>query len=453
MKATIQEEMFANVSVRKLKRVKSIVMKKAMDETKGQYQKLYNYQKELLRSNPGSTVVINREVDMDPPVFKRIYICLDACKRGFISGCKKVIGLDGCFFKGATNGKLLCAIGRDANNQMYLVAWAVVHKENNEEWDWFLDLLCGDLKVGDGSGWVFISDQQKGIINAVEKWAPEAEHRNCARHIYADWKRHFNEKILQKKFWRCAKAPCILLFNLARAKLAQLTPPGAQAIMNTHPQHWSRAWFRLGSNCDSVDNNLCESFNKWILEARFFPIITMLETIRRKVMVRIHDQITTSARWNTAICPGILKKLNAYITKSAFSHAICNGASSYEVKHHDNRFTVQLDKMACSYRYWQLSGLPCPHAISCIFFKTNSLDGYISDCYSVTEFKKTYSHCLEPFEGMNNWPYDDRQPLNAPGYIKMPGRPRTERRREPTEAPKATRMLKMGTKIRCRQCK
>lgn len=133
MKATIQEEMFANVSVSKLKRAKSIVMKKAMDATKGQYQKLYNYQKELLRSNPGSTVVVNREVDMDPPVFKRIYICLDACKRGFISGCRKVIGLDGCFFKGATNGKLLCAIGRDANNQIYPVAWAVVHKENNEE--------------------------------------------------------------------------------------------------------------------------------------------------------------------------------------------------------------------------------------------------------------------------------------------------------------------------------
>lgn len=83
-----------------------------------------------------------------------------------------------------------------------------------------------------------------------------------------------------------------MLFNLARAKLAQKTIAGAQAIMNTHPQHWSRAWFRLGSNCDLVDNNFCESFNKWIIEARFFPIITMLETIRRKVMVRIQEQRT-----------------------------------------------------------------------------------------------------------------------------------------------------------------
>lgn len=81
-----------------------------------------------------------------------------------------------------------------------------------------------------------------------------------------------------------------MLFNLARARLARETRVGAQAILNTHHQHWSRAWFRLGSNYDSVDNNICESFNKLIVEARFFPIITMLETIRRKVMVRIQEQ-------------------------------------------------------------------------------------------------------------------------------------------------------------------
>jgi hypothetical protein len=98
------------------------------------------------------------------------------------------------------------------------------------------------------------------------------------------------EEGVPKRFWKCAKAPCIMLFNLARARLARETRVGAQAILNTHHQHWSRAWFRLGSNYDSVDNNICESFNKLIVEARFFPIITMLETIRRKVMVRIQEQ-------------------------------------------------------------------------------------------------------------------------------------------------------------------
>jgi hypothetical protein len=168
-----------------------------------------------------------------------------------------------------------------------------------------------------------------------------------------------------------------MLFNLARARLARETRAGAQAILNTHPQHWSRAWFRLGSNYDSVDNNICESFNTWIVEARFFPIITMLETIRRKVMVRIQEQRTKSGKWTTVICPNINKKLHVYISQSANYHSICNGEDKYEVKHFDNRFTVDLVAKTCSCRYWQLAGLPCFHAISCILFKTNSLDAYV----------------------------------------------------------------------------
>jgi hypothetical protein len=107
----------------------------------------------------------------------------------------------------------------------------------------------------------------------------------------------------------------------------------------------------------------------------------------------------------------------------------------------------------CSCRYWQLAGLPCFHAISCILFKTNNLDAYVADCYSVEHFKKTYSHCLNPVEGMNSWPVSDRVPLKAPGYVKMPDRPKTERRREPTEGRKPTKMPKTGTIIRCSKCR
>ncbi|WVZ87075.1 LOW QUALITY PROTEIN: hypothetical protein U9M48_033767 [Paspalum notatum var. saurae] len=439
MKNTVQEEMFVDVSLSKLKRAKAIVLKKALDSRKGQYERLYDYKLELLRSNPVSTVVINKEDNCDPPVFRRMYICLQACKQGFMAGCRKVIGLDGCFFKGATSGELLCALGRDSNNQMYPVAWAV----NNDNWSWFCDLLSRDIKIEGGKDRVIISDQQKintGIINAVQLWAPEAEHRNCARHIYANWKKEFNDKEWQKLFWGCAKAPNTVLFNHARAKLAQKTRAGAQAILKTHPQHW------LGSNCDSVDNNICESFNKWI--ARFYPIISMLEAIRIKVIVRIQEQRAKAEKWMETICPNISKKLHVYIKQS-----VSNGAKKFEVKHWDHRFTIDLAKKECSCRYWQLSGLPCPHAVSSICFKTNSLDNYVADCYKVDRFNKIYSHCLEPVEGMQSWPVLDRPKLKAPGYIKMPGRPKTERRRESQEKPKAKKMSRMGIRIRCTTCK
>ena len=103
------------------------------------------------------------------------------------------------------------------------------------------------------------------------------------------------------------------LFNLAKARLAQDTHEGARAIVNLGPEHYCRAWFKLGSNCDSVDNNICESFNKWIIDARFYPVITLLEAIRCKVMVRIQQQRDAAENWSGLVCPNIQKKLKYYI--------------------------------------------------------------------------------------------------------------------------------------------
>jgi hypothetical protein len=41
-------------------------------------------------------------------------------------------------------------------------------------------LLCRDLQIGDGDGWVVILDQQKEILKVVQTWLRNAEHRNCA---------------------------------------------------------------------------------------------------------------------------------------------------------------------------------------------------------------------------------------------------------------------------------
>jgi hypothetical protein len=243
-----------------------------------------------------------------------MYVCFDACKKGFIAGCRKVVGVDGCFFKGACNGELICAIGRDANNQIYPVAWAVVEKETEDSWSWFFGLLQKDLNIPiGGKGWVIISDQQKGLLNAVASYFPECEHRMCTRHIYANLRKTYEKTDYQKPFWMCAKASNLEFFNYCKAKLAQLTAAGAKDMMNTNPKHWSRAWFNNGSNCDSMDNNMSESFNNWIVDIRAHRILSMLEGIRTKVYVRIQQNRAKSAKWNSRICPNIMKKLNKYI--------------------------------------------------------------------------------------------------------------------------------------------
>ena len=162
IKETVLLDMGVDVSLSKVKRAKAIVIRRIYESCRGEYAKIFEYQAEILRSNPGSTVAVYLDPEYIDPVFQRIYVCFDACKKSFQAGCRKIIGVDGCFFKGACNGELLCALGRDANNQIYPIAWAVVEKKTEDSWSWFLDFLQKDLQITiGGRGWVIISDQQK----------------------------------------------------------------------------------------------------------------------------------------------------------------------------------------------------------------------------------------------------------------------------------------------------
>ena len=86
-------------------------------------------------------------------------------------------------------------IGRDPSNQMYPIAWATVEGENHDSWYLFLSLLQKDIQINNQrDGWVIISDQQKGLIKAVNEIIPHAKHRMCARHIYANWRKQHRDK-------------------------------------------------------------------------------------------------------------------------------------------------------------------------------------------------------------------------------------------------------------------
>ncbi|GLT78734.1 hypothetical protein SLA2020_502620 [Shorea laevis] len=71
----------------------------------------------------------------------RMYVCFSTMKLGFVASCRHVIGVDGAFLKGAYKGVLQVAVGRDANDQMYPLAWAVVEVEKTETWRCFLEEL------------------------------------------------------------------------------------------------------------------------------------------------------------------------------------------------------------------------------------------------------------------------------------------------------------------------
>ena len=131
-------------------------------EHEAQYNKLRNYCREVKRANPGSNVFMTTvEDDEGEDRFERLYICLNACKTGFLSGCRPVVGLDGCHLRGPHKGVLLTAVGIDPNDQLYPIAYAVVEIENKLTWKWFVGELLNDLQIRDENHWTIITDKQK----------------------------------------------------------------------------------------------------------------------------------------------------------------------------------------------------------------------------------------------------------------------------------------------------
>lgn len=106
------------------------------------YSKLWHYRQDILDTNHGSTceMEIEENVDDGKTYFKKYYVCFHGVKSRWLLGCRKIIGLDGCFFTHTCRGQLLTTMGRDANNQMYPVAWVIVGVETNQNRCWFF--LC-----------------------------------------------------------------------------------------------------------------------------------------------------------------------------------------------------------------------------------------------------------------------------------------------------------------------
>ncbi|KAI4377366.1 hypothetical protein MLD38_015005 [Melastoma candidum] len=195
-------------------------------------------------------------------------------------------------------GMLLTAVGRDGNDGMYPIAWAVVEGENQNSWTWFIELLFKQLNVRSGYGWTFISDQQKvcvslyvystfvitisnlkfflfqGLLNAISLLVPDAESRNCSRHIYQNWKVKHEGIFMKSCFYKAVRSTNEVDFQIAMREMTfgrDGVPGSLLATEDFNKQgccYFCKAFFNTSSKCGTHSNNMSETFNSYIVAAR-----------------------------------------------------------------------------------------------------------------------------------------------------------------------------------------
>ncbi|XP_039683818.1 uncharacterized protein [Medicago truncatula] len=302
-------------------------------DAKKQYTLLWRYAAELHRVSLENTLKINVERTLltNQPRFNKFYFCFEGCKKGFLSGCRPFIGVDGCHLKTMYGGILLVTVGRDANDQYYPLAFGVVENETNDAWRWFLTLLLND--IGTDRRWVFISDQQKGLIPVLEKWSDRLEHRLCLRHLYANFKKKFGGgSLIRDLMMGAAKATYFQAWDAKMNELKKVDHAAWEWLRGHNPKLWCKHAFSYYPKCDVLMNNISESFNATILLARDKPILITAEWIRTYIMNRISSLREKLSKWEQNIMPMPKKRLNTEIQKAGNWIATWGNGEEFEVE-------------------------------------------------------------------------------------------------------------------------
>ncbi|CAI5993353.1 unnamed protein product [Closterium sp. NIES-65] len=133
--------------------------------------------------------------------FHRFYVRPSAARHA-LNYCRPDVALDGTHLISAQKSVLLIAVTIDGNQEILLLAWALVESENKDAWTWFLKLfLEGFPEWAHRDDASIISDRDKGLVPAAREVMPiHIPHYFCAWHLEQNLKRF--GKAATAFFWR-----------------------------------------------------------------------------------------------------------------------------------------------------------------------------------------------------------------------------------------------------------
>ena len=119
-------------------------------------------------------------------IFERVFWVFGPSIEGF-QHCRPVISIDGTFLYGKYKGTLLIASTWDGGNRLFPLSFAIVEKETDDSWYWFL--RCIQINVTNQEGLCVISNRHPGIMTAIQTICQSTRwyHHFCLRHVASNF--------------------------------------------------------------------------------------------------------------------------------------------------------------------------------------------------------------------------------------------------------------------------
>ncbi|GJW57712.1 mutator type transposase [Tanacetum coccineum] len=262
---------------------------------KEQYSLLREYAQELINQNPGTTIRIDVQQEPNPEsltrTFRRVYVYLGALKQCFRACGREILQFDGCFMSGP---------------------WP-----------------------------------------AIASVFPSAEHRYCVRHIHENMKSQFKGGVYKEMLWNAAKAASEGKFKRKIGELKSFNFDAYNWLMKIPLEQWSRAYFSGKAKCDLLINNICEVFNRQLVDGRDQPIITCLKYIKEYLTKRIVVVQKVIAKTVGPLTPSVTKMFDV------------------------------IKKRLLSIMKWELTRILCKHVVAAIYNMSKNSVGVVVESRTV----------------------------------------------------------------------
>lgn len=151
-------------------------------------------------------------------------------------------------------------------------------------------------------------DRQLSIV--ISELFSEVEHRFCVRHMYANFfDKGFKGKILKDLLQRATKSTTVANFRQWIQQIHQLSEVTYKWLMERNLSNWTKSHLRTHSKNDILTNNLCEVFNKMLINDKEKLIMARLKDMQLGFMTRIEKCRTKMGMCRGRLCPRIKKGL------------------------------------------------------------------------------------------------------------------------------------------------
>ncbi|XP_051132623.1 uncharacterized protein LOC127252469 isoform X2 [Andrographis paniculata] len=378
----------------------------AREQLQGSYREAYSqlpfFCNKIMDTNPGSRASFTTKEDSS---FQRLFVSFHASLYGFEHGCRPLLFLDSLFLKAKYQGSLLAATAADGNDGFFPVAFAVVDVESEENWRWFLLEL--KMALSNCRGLTFVADRAKGLRESISEVFPDEDvyHGFClanlSEQLLQDLKGNFSpevRRILVDDLWTAALAPTPEGFHRCMESIKNISAHAHDWIMQSEPVHWANAFFR-GARYNHLASNFGEPFYRWVREAHELPITQMVDAIRGKITELLCSRRAESVDWLSQLTPVMEEKLEKESAKARTLQVLISAGKKFEVIGETADMT-DVDNWDCTCKGWQLTGLPCRHAIAVISCLDRSMYDYCSKYFTVESYKTTYSQSILPTSNM-----------------------------------------------------